>query len=169
MIGSIKEFIADLQPRQRFLAVAIMAILFVVILNFFLTPEAPVNTAQMVLPVKNKAADPPVMPQGHQAEAVVKDPFAIPPQYQKKDEPPAVSQPQDKSFMAENNENKAIPNLTGIVGSADKQLAILEYQTESRAYQVNDVIGPYRITAIYDQSVVLAGPNGNQTLTLGRW
>lgn len=175
MNGSLKEFIAKLEPRQRILAAAVVATLIVVVVNFSLTPELPVNGEQVPrsLPIKNKIPSQPVMPQGYQAEAVVKDPFAIPAGFQKRDEQAvAAMNPanlQDKPQIPANKEQSMVPSLTGIVGGAAKQLAIMEYKTESRAYQVNDAIGPYLVSAIYDRSVVLAGPGGKLTLTLGRW
>ncbi|GBG57965.1 hypothetical protein SPFL3102_01685 [Sporomusaceae bacterium FL31] len=176
MNGSLKEFIANLEPRQRILAVAVVATLIVVVVTLSLTPELPVNEGQIAqsLPVKNKAPSQPVMPQGYQAEAVLKDPFAIPAGFQKRDEQSAgamnqANNLQDKPQLGGNNDRNAVPSLTGIVGGAAKQLAIIEYKTESRSYQVNDVIGPYLVSAIYDHSVVLAGPSGKLTLTLGRW
>lgn len=175
MNESLKELIANIEPRQRILVIAVVATLIVVAANFFLTPENPANGGQVTqsLPVKNKAPSQPIMPQGYQAEAVIKDPFAIPAGYQKKDDQAgssintAVNHPQDKPQIG-GNERNSIPSLTGIVGGAAKKLAIIEYKTESRAYQVNDVIGPYLVSAIDDHSVVLAGPSGKLTLMLGR-
>lgn len=176
MTESLKELIVNMEPRQRILGVAVVATLIVAAVNFFLTPATPVKGEQVTqaLPVKNKVPFQPVMPQGYHAEAVVKDPFAIPGDYQKKDDQAvssrntAVNHPQDKPQFGGNNDQNVIPSLTGIVGGAAKQLAIIEYKTESRAYQVNDVIGPYVVSAIDEHSIVLAGPSGKLTLTLGR-
>lgn len=176
MNESLKGLLVNMEPRQRILGVAVVATLIVAAVNFFLTPGTSVKGEQVTqaLPVKNKMPSQPVMPQGYRAEAVVKDPFAIPGEYQKKDDQAvssmnaAANYLQDKPQFGGSNDSKPLPSLTGIVGGAAKQLAIIEYKTESRAYQVNDVIGPYLVSAIDEHSVVLAGPSGKLTLTLGR-
>ncbi len=45
--------------------------------------------------------------------------------------------------------------LTGIVGTKDKQLAVIKFDNKSQSYSVNEIIDLYTISAINDDSVVL--------------
>jgi hypothetical protein len=59
------------------------------------------------------------------------------------------------------------PELRGIVAGDQSKAAIIEYQG-SRSYIVGESVGAWKIAAIYQSAVILYGPSGKLTLSLGR-
>ncbi|MEG6585023.1 hypothetical protein [Dendrosporobacter sp. 1207_IL3150] len=171
---NIREFIANLQPRQRILAVAAAGTLALVVANFLMAPEASVeiNTPNQVIPVKKSTAQP-VMPQGYKAEASLKNPFEVPTAFQKPREDKNANTASQSDYRINQNAHNGNtpkfekPTLTGVIGAESKSLAIIEYMSESRTYRVNDFIGPYRVAAIFENSVLFDGPEGKFNLMLG--
>ena len=56
--------------------------------------------------------------------------------------------------------------LTGIVGNAERRLAVIMSANKSQSYSVNDVIDSYKIVAIDDDSVILTNGAGQLVLRL---
>lgn len=170
MNTDMRGFLVRLQPRQRILAIAAAAVFVLAAVNFLIAAEEQKSGEVSSVPNRSSPAPPrTVMPRGYQQEAVIKDPFAVPKAYQKPAIPAgsAVNTPHQNAAVPKSG--KAVkPVLTGIVAGRSKQLAIIEYQSQSRTYQVRDQFGPFVVAAIFEHSVVLEGPEGRLTLTLGR-
>nr|WP_092074287.1 hypothetical protein [Dendrosporobacter quercicolus]NSL49191.1 hypothetical protein [Dendrosporobacter quercicolus DSM 1736]SDM87115.1 hypothetical protein SAMN04488502_10866 [Dendrosporobacter quercicolus] len=168
MTVNIREFCAKLPPRQKALVIVGAAALLLAAVNFFAaageSDSHQVSSASV--PARSGlAVSQPVMPRGFRREAVLKDPFAVPAAYQRPTLPVNTArQPAAGLQTAET----VPPVLTGVVSGNSKRLAILEYQSASRAYQAGEQVGPFLLAAVSDHSVILTGPDGNLTLTLGR-
>jgi hypothetical protein len=106
------------------------------------------------------------MPKGYSPNAVVRDPFAVPAQFQPQLQPPAslgvVRDRQAEKFK------EPTPVVTGIVGSGSQRAAIIQSGSDSRSYRVNERAGAYVITAISAASVTFMGPEGSIVAPLGR-
>ncbi|VBB09416.1 Hypothetical protein LUCI_4706 [Lucifera butyrica] len=114
----------------------------------------------------------PVMPQGYQAAAEpLRDPFAVPPEYAVKEEPPAVAAPAGTMpDLPEKPGNEKLPvlKLTGIAAAGENRAAIIEAGKVTRSYMPGDSVGAYQVTAIGQDSVTLQGPQGEMVLEIGR-
>lgn len=107
-----------------------------------------------------------------------RDPFAKPPEATTSKSPPSSSVPPlqskgPKSFPTMTPKNTAPSNapqqnfkLTGIVSSAGRSMAVIMSGSQSRSYDINDMIGTYRLKAINGDNVVLANANNNIVLRL---
>lgn len=176
MTVNIREFCAKLPPRQKALVIVGAAALLLAAVNFFAaageSDSHQVSSASV--PARSGlAVSQPVMPRGFRREAVLKDPFAVPAAYQKSTLPVrnAAGQPVNTARQpaaGPQTPETVPPVLTGVVSGNSKRLAILEYQSASRAYQAGEQVGPFLLAAVSDHSVILTGPDGNLTLTLGR-
>lgn len=135
----------------------------------------------------------PAMPQGYApapgGNGELRDPFAIPPGYQDR-EPSAGSTALtspvakgEKHFSASSpiaanraaasyepvKQQAALPVLTGVGGTENRRVALIQYGGKTQPYEVNDMIGSgYQLLAVYDNSATVWGPNGKLVLTLGR-
>lgn len=119
-----------------------------------------------------------IMPIGNQTtplKQVTRDPFAVPPEF--KEKPPSMNSQnyQADSIVHSNSDpistkttDKALPTkqrellkLTGIVGSEEQRLAVIQSKNKSKAYRINDFIGTYQLVAINVDSILLQD-NGSQ-------
>lgn len=105
-------------------------------------------------PVAAVQSGTPVMPKGYQPQLAVRDPFAVPPEYLVRT-PGAAAAPSDK-----NQPKDAKPVLTGVIVAGNVGSAIIQYGSDSRSYRRGDLVGPYQVVAIGNQSVTLQGPEG---------
>lgn len=120
------------------------------------------------------------VPQGALDE--VKDPFAPPeavlPRARETEEAPILAagpsgavHPAEKTAPQQNGapvQDGEAPRLTGVVGGADKRVAVLEYNAESKVCAENESVGVYRILQIQDDAVVVSGPGGRLRLMVGQ-
>jgi len=117
------------------------------------SPKTTVQTKNHVMPV-------------YQEQYSLRNPFSLPPSTEIETSNLTVPVPQidPSDHMTDNAVAKIIPNihqsvkrfmLTGIVGTKDKQLAVIKFDNKSQSYSVNETIDIYTITAINDDSVVL--------------
>ena len=127
-------------------------------------PPAPAAS----LPAPNTAINnkTPVLPQGAQvAGQPVRDIFAPPAEY-------ARMMPQEpKPGVANGGRNLSAgptPVLTGIIAGDSSRVAILRQGTISRSHRVGEMAGEYRVAAISENSVTLAGPGGTVVLKMGQ-
>lgn len=102
---------------------------------------------------------------------IMKDPFAPPSSFREKEETPiekvsknTVKNQKTPSTVRVNQ----LPIVTGLVGSGDRFIAILEYGEVSKRCSLDDSIGPYTVVGIDGKNVILNGPSGTITLTVGR-
>jgi type II secretory pathway component PulC len=144
------------------------------------TPTLPNKEATEVAKASNKA----VMPIGHQdnqMNQVIRDPFAIPPEY-KEQMPVAYNlrkQTDPISPIDSNNgpttvgqattsaKAKDLIKLTGIVSSNNQQhMAVIQSANKSKAYYLNEFIGEYQIIAIMEDHVILKDDDHQLVLPL---
>lgn len=175
MSVNIRKLCANLQPRQKVLAIVGAAALLLAAVNFLAAdgePDSHQVSSAAVQARSSPAVSQPVMPRGFRREAVLKDPFAVPAAYQRPALPAGDSAGQPvntaRQAAAAGPQTTVPPVLTGVVAGKSKRLAILEYQSESRSYQAGEQVGPFLLAAVLDHSVILTGADGTLTLTLGR-
>lgn len=105
---------------------------------------------------------------------VMQDPFAVPRNFHGKEEmlmekeTKALAKQQKISPSIAAAKTTKLPMVTGIMGSGNRFVAILEYGEVSKQCLLEDAIGPYRVVGIDGKNVIVNGPNGAITLTVGR-
>jgi hypothetical protein len=119
---------------------------------------APLPAAGPVPPGK------PVMPKGYQPELAVRDPFAVPREFQPKSIAALPAPAGDRQIR----QKEILPVLNGVIMAGNIGSAIIQYGADSRSYRRGDFVGPYQIVAINSQSVTLQGPEGRLALSVGR-
>ena len=105
---------------------------------------------------------------------VMQDPFAVPRNFHGKEEmlmekeTKALAKQQKISPSVTSVKTTKLPMVTGIMGSGNRFVAILEYGEVSKQCLLEDFIGPYQVVEIDEKNVIVNGPNGAITLTVGR-
>jgi Tfp pilus assembly protein PilP len=104
----------------------------------------------------------PLMPLQFKAAVNWRDPFADP-------HKTLVKEETAKNLALNNKLNQAtagadMPSLAGIISSASRKLAILQYGGNSRPYKEGDLVGRYKVLKIEEKTVVLE--TGANTLTI---
>lgn len=102
---------------------------------------------------------------------IMKDPFAVPSSFRKKEETPIEKVSKNtvnNQKIPPNVHGNQLPIVTGLIGSGGRFIAILEYGGASKRCLLDDSIGPYTVVGIDEKNVILNGPNGTITLTVGR-
>ncbi|WP_094604669.1 hypothetical protein SPSIL_021020 [Sporomusa silvacetica DSM 10669] len=114
----------------------------------------------------------PVM--GYSALPVMRDPFAVPQEFQQV-APVPVSSPPAKNYPSVPNNvlpSSAIPEisleLVGVVSGGGQKVAIIKSAGNSGSYQLKDYLGPYQLLSVGEKSVTLWGPQGEKVLILER-
>lgn len=111
-----------------------------------------------------------VLPNGYNPNAVIRDPFAVPIQFQQQQQPVSAA-PAGAGQGPQSPAGKTrgpLPVVQGIVGAGDAKVAILADGADSRSYRTGERIGAYVITAISNSSVTLRGPEGIVVVPMGR-
>lgn len=151
--------------RRWLLIIMVVAAVFAGVLYYrgvpdmSLTPAGvPLLATGSVLPGK------PVMPKGYQPELAVRDPFAVPQEFQPKSLSPVPVATVDRQLR----QKEILPVLNGVIMAGNIGSAIIQYGADSRSYRRGDFVGPYQIVAINSQSVTLQGPEGRLALSMGR-
>ncbi|MEN6566447.1 MAG: hypothetical protein ABFC57_09100 [Veillonellales bacterium] len=153
---------------------------------------APVPPMMPVRADGGAAVSQPAMPQGYspplQGNGELRDPFAIPPGYQDKEQSANTAALGGSAAKAENRfsgssaaasrrtadsstakQQAALPVLTGVGGADSRRVALIQYGGRAQPYETGEMIGSsYQLLAVYDSSATLWGPNGKLVLTLGR-
>jgi type II secretory pathway component PulC len=178
--------IAKFTAKQRL--IIIISIGFIILLITIYTtpsevvvaPTLPNKKTTDVVKTSNKA----VMPIGHQdnqTNQVIRDPFAIPPEY--KEQMPVANnlKKQMDSILPANSNNgpttvaqvatppaktKDLIKLTGIVSSNNQHMAVIQTANKSKAYYLNELIGDYQIIAIMEDQVILKNDDSQLVLPL---
>ncbi|MDF2564532.1 MAG: hypothetical protein K0Q53_927 [Massilibacillus sp.] len=102
---------------------------------------------------------------------IMQDPFAAPRSFGEKEEMPMEKEtkaPAKEQKISPPVKTTKLPVVTGIVGSGNRFIAILEYGEVSKQCLLEDFIGPYQVVEIDEKNVIVNGPNGEITLTVGR-
>jgi len=157
---------AAFASRWRLLTVLAVVAALTATMYYRSLPQVPLTPAG-VLPQINIPALPgkPVMPKGYQPELAVRDPFAVPREYQPK---PLFDGPASAAGDRQIRQKEIMPVLTGIIMAGSVGSAIIQYGADSRSYRRGDFVGPFQIVAINKQAVTLQGPEGRVALGLGR-
>ena len=114
-------------------------------------------------PINNKT---PVMPEGAQlAGQPVRDIFAPPVEYART---LLSAMKPELTNGARTLSTGPTPVLTGVIAGDHSKVAILRQGAISRSYRVGESAGPYRVSAISGNTVVLSGPSGNIVLKMGQ-
>ena len=132
-------------------------------------PRVPVTAVvppMVASPATSIRASAPTLPQGAATVGLaIRDIFSPPAEFSPQVTIPAFTGPAGNggSFAA-----GAMPVLTGVIGSADRSVAILRQGAVSRSYRIGESAGAYRVTEINARSVTLSGPGGTRVLTMGQ-
>lgn len=114
----------------------------------------------------------PVM--SYSALPVMRDPFAVPREFEQVAPVPASSPPAKNYPSVPNNglPPSAIKEisleLVGVVSGGGQKVAIIKSAGKSGSYQIKDYLGPYQLLAVRESSVTLGGPQGEKVLILER-
>lgn len=179
----------QLTATQRLMVVVAIGLIAIIIAIYTTTSEV---TVQSIPPDNSfqQQATPlskPVMPIGNQmfsinqVEQTIRDPFAKPPEAKEQRNDTDRGLPFIQNNIVKNipsNVPTTVPKtivpsipsdnfkLTGIVGNAERRLAVIMSANKSQSYSLNDVIGTYKIVAINDDSVILKNTTGKLVLRL---
>lgn len=179
-------FSRKLNPRERLLVILASGTVLIGAAYVMLDSAESVAT-RMPSKVSASTADAaqrPVMPKGYQPEMKVKDPFAVAPEYVppakasdiERNAAPRTANPNihtgsvSQGAVAAKKTKTSLPEvrLTGIAGAEGSYVAIIQMGNKSQPYAVNELVGPYRLIAINENSAILKGPDGQKVIQLGR-
>lgn len=114
------------------------------------------------------------MPSRYPVHAVVRDPFAPPPEFQ----PAAVvaaASPSAKNYSSVQKSTvlpsatpESLLELVGTVSGGGQQVAIIKKDSVSRSYLIKEYIGRYQLVTIGEGTATLRSPQGEKVLTLER-
>ena len=177
----------QLTARQRLMVIVAIGMMAIIIVIYATTSEVavepvlPGNTSQPVANAANKsgiAVGNQVIPI-NQVNQTMRDPFAKPPEAKDQINDADGGLPVIQNNIPSNvrsNVPAMVPRqvgvskpqdslrLTGIVGNAERRLAVIMSANKSQSYSLNDVIGTYTLVAINDDSVVLTNTTGRLVL-----
>ena len=174
----------QLTGKQRLMVLLVIALTALIITVYMTTTEVAVESTLTGNNSQQTANPPskPVISTGTQVTPVnqvvqtMRDPFARPPEAKEynitergvpfiqnnipNNVPAKVSKTIAPSISSDNL------RLTGIVGNAERRLAVIMSANKSQSYSLNDVIGTYKIVAINVDSVILSNATGKLVLRL---
>lgn len=114
-----------------------------------------------------------IMPTRYPLHAVMRDPFAIPKEFQPETVDsgtlPAATyfSPAPQPVLS-----SALPDsslkLIGVVSGGGQQVAIIKTGNVSRSYQLEEYIGLYQLISVGESAAMLRGPHGQKVLVLER-
>ncbi|WP_425060716.1 hypothetical protein SCACP_14590 [Sporomusa carbonis] len=116
----------------------------------------------------------PILPAGYQTNSTLRDPFAVPPEFQPAAVPAAplpqlnTSSSPERSVVTPPKEPEMPLVLVGVVSGGGHKVAIIKNGNSSRSYQIKDFIGPYQLVSVGESSATLWGAQGKRVLTLER-
>lgn len=159
--------LAQFTSKQRLTVLGAISALMIGLNQYPQPPQAapaPVGQQAELTPVSASAER--VLPNGYNPAAAVRDPFAMPAQYQQPINAAPVAgvgrgQQADKV-------REVLPKVQGIVGAGATKVAIIAVGADSSSYRINQRVGSYVITAITNNSVTLQGPEGISVVSMGR-
>ena len=167
---SVMTVLARFSPLQRIAAMLTVSGILLGALLYGGQPEVAVAPPATQLPGSPAAQTQPQLPKGYVPGQVLRDPFAVPPEYQKSKQPllPGRDATEKTGIVPSGQGAKAAPPvLMGVVGSEGTWRAIIHYAGESRSYAVNEYAGSYLIQTITLDSVTLHGGGSPLVLTVG--
>lgn len=113
---------------------------------------------------------------GDSAPPVMRDPFAVPKEFQQvAPAPTPAQQPPAGNYSSGSSIVSPTPvtpetslELVGVVSGDGQTIAIIKKAGNSRSYQIKEYIGTYQLLAIEESSAILWGTQGKIVLTLER-
>lgn len=122
------------------------------------------SPAQPILPkgygIQNSGRDLFAAPRNFQLTSAVALPIAAPAGNNSANNSQPVSQPGKQA------DSKL--RLVGVISGGGQAVAIIQKDTGSRSYRINEYIANYQLIAVEENSVTLLGPQGHKVLTLER-
>lgn len=128
----------------------------------------PSHSATLTSPVQ------PILPKGYGVQNSGRDLFAAPREFQlalaAPVAAPAGNNSANNSQPVSRPENQADSKLrlVGVISGGGQAVAIIQKDTGSRSYRINEYIANYQLITVEENSVTLLGPQGNKVLTLER-
>lgn len=167
---NIAGFINKFTPRQRLTAMVVFGVVLVGLFYYNDSPEVVMAPPPVKQGVPVASGGGPKIPQGYEPGQIVRDPFAMPKEFEPANPHiPASGAPSDPGTAGRIGAgSSAIPTVNGIVGGDGRWMAIIQYGAESRSYKVQDYVGPYQVTAITSDTVTVWGPGGRSVLMVGK-
>jgi len=149
---------------------------FSIVVCIFIFKEIDVKQEDSVVQVessgmKEKSKSTILQPVDANENRIMQDPFAVPSSFHEKEEVQIASESKrsvKREKILPSVKATEMPILTGIIGSGNQFIAILKYGEASKQCLLEDSIGPYRVVGIDEKNVIVNGPNGAITLTVGR-
>jgi len=160
--------------RNKRLIILFMGLSIVVCI--FILQELDVKQVNSVVQVeastmKDKSQNTILQPVDANENKIMQDPFATPSSFHEKEKVP-IEKESKGSVKREKKlpslKAPELPILTGILCGGNKFIAILKYGDVSKQCLLDESIGPYRVVGIDEKNVIVDGPNGAITLTVGR-
>ena len=166
MAGFINKFTS----KQRLTAMVVFGVVLVGLFYYNDSSEVAVAPPLVKQGIPVASAGGPKIPQGYEPGQIVRDPFAIPKEFEPaKPHISANGVPSDPGAAGRIGAgSSAIPTVNGIVGGDGRWMAVIQYGAESRSYKVQDYVGPYQVTAITSNTVTISGPGGRSVLMVGK-
>jgi Tfp pilus assembly protein PilP len=161
---NIPDSFKKMTPRER-LMILLGSGLIMIYLLFYAFPSEEVAVTQTIPSQKpitpNKIpANSFVMPLTPQNEQAMRNPFATIPEIKEQKDPMLPNTQSTENVSARTEKlsvklEKGDLKLTGLIGTTDHHLAIIQTSSKSKAYQVNEFIGSYQLIAVNETSAIL--------------
>jgi|GEM_PF-6580110 len=178
-IKKLTAWLESLLARQRVMLIAVAGGMLLGALYLLMLPaeqerQASNNNVAPNVTKPKPAQAQPVMPARYPAQTM-RDPFAPPSGFGKPVESPfplpAAQQPGTNAANAglivpQETQQETMPLLVGVVSGGNRQMAIINYQSSSRAYYSGQAIGPYKLVEINTDSVVIQASGERRVLAL---
>lgn len=167
-IMDIMALLAKFNSKQRLTVLGAVCALMIGLNQYPQSPQAapgPADKQEDLLAMFVAAGG--ILPNGYNPAAIVRDPFAMPAQFQPQSPQTAPITGAGRS-QQDGNVRVTLPEVQGIVGAGAAKVAILAVGPDSRSYRTGEKAGAYVITAISNNSVTLRGPEGTVVVPLGR-
>lgn len=167
-IMDIMALLAQITSKQRLTVLGTVSALMIGLNQYPQPPQAapgPVVKQEDLMPMSASAGG--VLPNGHNPAAVVRDPFAMPVEFQQQPVNPATIAGAGRGQQADKVRDM-LPVVQGIVSAGAAKVAIMAVGSDSRSYRIGERVGSYVIMDISNSSVTLKGPEGTILVPMGR-
>lgn len=167
-IMDIMALLAKFTSKQRLTVLGTVGVLMIGLNQYPQPPQAapgPVGQQEDVMPISVAAEG--TLPNGYNPAAVVRDPFAMPAQFQQQS-PNAVPITGVGRSQQADKVRDVLPAVQGIVSAGNVKVAIIAVGSDSQSYRIGDRVGSYVIASISTSSVTLKGPEGTVVVPMGR-
>lgn len=167
-IMDIVSLLTKFTAKQRLTILGAVSALMIGLNQYPQPPQAapgPVGKQEALMPMSASAGG--VLPNGHNPAAIVRDPFAMPIEFQQQAVNPVPAAGAGRGQQADKVRDM-LPVVQGIVSAGAAKVAIIAVGADSRSYRIGEQAGSYAITDISNSSVTLKGPEGTILVPMGR-